>query len=91
MHPNFLRKMYNPFGIFSLKRSDKFEIIQIGKTRDGFRLEQFKIRAGLIRVKTGKSLGIVNEIRILVPLKINVYISNQHLLTLRTIMRDMLF
>lgn len=89
MHPNFLRKMYNPFGIFSLKRSDKFEIIQIGKTRDGFRLGQFKIRAGLIRVKTGKSLGIVNEIRI--PLKINVYISNQHLLTLRTIMRDMLF
>lgn len=89
MHPNFLRKMYNPFGIFSLKRSDKFEIIQIGKTRDGFCLGQFKIRAGLIRVKTGKSLGIVNEIRI--PLKINVYISNQHLLTLRTIMRVMLF
>lgn len=47
------------------------------------------IRAGLIRVKTENSLGIVNEIRI--PLKINDNISYQHLLTLRIIMIDMAF
>lgn len=53
--------------------------MQVSKTRDGFRMGQFQMLAGLIRVKTGKSLGIVNEIRILVLLKINVDIANQHL------------
>lgn len=40
------------------------EIIQAGKTRNGFPLGQFMIRESLVRVKTGKSLGIVYKIRI---------------------------
>lgn len=65
------------------------EIIQVGKTRNGFPLGQFMIRESLVRVKTWKSLGIVYKIRI--PRKIIVNISNQHLLTLGTIFTDMAF
>lgn len=78
-----------PLGIFRINRSDKLEIIQVGKTRNGFPLGQFMIRVSLIRVETGKSLGIVYKIRI--PRKIIDNISNQHLLTLRTILTDMAF
>lgn len=78
-----------PFGIFNINWSDKLEIIQAGKTRNGFPLGQFMIRESLVRVKTGKSLGIVNKIQI--PRKIIDNISNQHLLTLGTIFMDMAF
>lgn len=62
MHLTFLGEMYNTLRDFSLNRFDKLKIIQDGKTRNGFPLGQFMIRAGLIRVKTGNSLGIVNKI-----------------------------
>lgn len=65
------------------------EIIQAGKTRNGFPLGQFMIRESLVRIKTGKTLGIVYKIRI--PRKIIDNISNQHLLTLGTIFTDMAF
>lgn len=51
-----------------------------------FPLGQFMIRESLVRVKTGKSLGIVYKIRI--PRKIIDNISNQHLLTLGTIFTE---
>lgn len=62
------------------------EIIQAGKTRNGFPLGQFMIRESLVRVKTGKSFGIVYKIRI--PRKIIDNSSNRHLLTLGTIFTE---